>query len=402
MTLSEILETTAQTELFEGTEIPEEAQAELIDYYRDRHVFDNQKFLRWWRMRCRHVQRQYLLYLRNDMTEWDPMVVDYMERQIKESARSNMSQHRKDNGSLRHDGSDTEEHSGVDREDTHNEGGNTRTLSAVDVSTGKATQSGGDTITERGSDAGTVQRRDQENVQGRSYSDSRQLQGITPESSVYKPGSPQPPAAPAMLTAEEYDVPIPDPIPDAPIPDVPDEEDLATPDLPQMAFPATPLPVLTVPPSGAPDTLNWEYLSNQAETEGDEWTAKNGISDHAEASGSQSRRQVKSQLGTTDDSQNIRQQGGTVRDNSDLQIGKTMTHGHRIVTTKGITDISDGSSDINGSESSGRAHREQYTGRHQAPPELLQAAQEYIVGSNSLKWLIKQFQDLFTLILEAW
>lgn len=400
-----MLETVTQAELFQGTEIPQDAQAELIDFYGDRHVFDDEKFLKWWRMRCRHVQRQYLLYLRNDMTEWDPMVADYMERQIKESARANTAQHQKNNSKTRHEGEDVEAHSGIDKEDTTNQGGNTRSIGTVDISTNKATQSGGDVVTEHGSDAGTVQRQDQENVLGRSYSDSRQLQGVTPESSVYKTA---PATARAMAAAQEAqdepipDVPIPDPIPDVPAPDVPDQEDLPTPDLPQMEFPATPTPVITAPPSGAPDKLNWDYLSSQAETEGDEWTAKNGISGHAEASGSKSHRQVKSELGTTDESQNIRQQGGTVRDNSDLKVGKKTEHGHKITTSKGIVDFVDGGVDSYGSEASGRAHREQYSGRHQAPPELLQAAQEYIVGSNSLKWLIKQFQDLFALTLGGW
>ena len=71
------------TDLFAGTTIDEATQQNLLDWFQFRQVCDDDRFGIYFHRLLRAAEWQYNQQLRLESVEWDPMVSDYMERQIR-------------------------------------------------------------------------------------------------------------------------------------------------------------------------------------------------------------------------------------------------------------------------------------------------------------------------------
>ena len=87
MTLTEWIEKNTETSLWTGTTIDEATQAEIKEWFQYRQVADNAKFAAFFHRLVIANQWRYNEQLRLESIEWDPMVSDYMERQIKDNTR---------------------------------------------------------------------------------------------------------------------------------------------------------------------------------------------------------------------------------------------------------------------------------------------------------------------------
>lgn len=71
------------TDLFAGLTIDEATQQNLLDWFQFREVCDDDRFGIYFHRLLRAAEWQYNEQLRLESVEWDPMVSDYMERQIR-------------------------------------------------------------------------------------------------------------------------------------------------------------------------------------------------------------------------------------------------------------------------------------------------------------------------------
>lgn len=376
------------TELAAGTQIPAETLDEIYAWYQFRRVCDNQKFPAFFNRQLKLAERQYLLLLRNDMTTWDPMVTEYMERQIASDETGKSSSQNNGTQSTNRSGDITHKTTGEDIVNSEGTSGNTRTL-ATDIDThGGYTQSGQDTVKidstrtdnlthERDTtDTRTDNTTSTQNGSGmeNEISDNKHLEGATPDSKTYGTGS----TIGLKSPVETY-------------PEVSHE-------------------------IGAPDKLDWKYTGAQSEdvhtgdrVSRDTSETKNTGTVTNKATGSTTDTGTVSTdgeqtttygRGQTDNSHTSNT--GTIGDKGESS-GKTTTQYGRVLTdTHSTTDSTTTAGTQTGNTERNLTQRERYSGRHSAPPELLQKAQAYILGSNSLKWLLSNLETCFYQIYEMW
>lgn len=140
--------------------------------------------------------------------------------------------------------------------------------------------------------------------------------------------------------------------------------------------------------AGFPDTMQWQYTSEQNETHGDNTTTRN-VSDKTKVLGS----------GT---------EGGTVSTvgNNDAKTDMTNTTSGRSETTDSfimkdtgtdkLTSTQDGMQDV----TSNSTDKEIATGRAEAPQDMLDRARDYIQKTNAFVWLVKKLELSFMGVFE--
>lgn len=375
------------TELAKGTQIPEETLQAILEWYQYRRVSDNDRFPVFFHRQLAMLERQYLLLLRNDMTSWDPMVADYMERQIlsdeagTSSTTNNGTQSTTRTGDIKHTTS------GQDVVDSEGTSGNTRTLKTSSNTEGGSEQSGTDTVTmdstrkddlthtRNTTDTRTDATQSTSMGEGmeNEISDNKHLEGVTPDSKTYGTGS----SIGLKAPAEEWPAVLHE--------------------------------------IGAPEKLDWKYTGGQSEdvhsgdrVSRDSSTTTNtgtvtttGTGDTKDEGTVKTEGKQSTDYGRNQTDHSETKHTGTIGDEG-KSTGKTTTQYGRILTdTHETTDSTKTEGTQTGDTTRKLTQRERYSGRHAAPPELLQKAQAYVTGSNSLKWLIDRLETCFFQVYEA-
>lgn len=350
------------TELTAGSEIDESTSDAIFDWFQFRRVCHNDRFPTYFARQLKLVDHQYQEMLRLELTTWDPMIADYMERQITRAAEDTTSgsSNSKTTNDLTTSKSTT--YSGTDTQTTDRtqnqsgQTGNTRTNDLKSETTNNLTVTQDGTTSTSGegtsTDAGSVTNKGTES--SNNASGARVLDGTTPDSATYT-----------------------QPAPSQPIP-------------------------------GMPTQLSWAYASAQRQSDGAETHAgENESTETRDLNGSTTSRSEGSDHSTTTTT------GGTTRDDtgtvtdagtsSSELTGKdvtTLERGQRAEEsgTSGGTVSVEGTT--SGSNKRDEDTRERYSGRHEAPPELLKRAWDYLYGSNSLKWLLAQLETCFFQIFD--
>ena len=376
------------TELAKGTQIPAETIDEIYAWYQFRRVCDNERFQAYFNRELKLLERQYLLLLRSDMTTWDPMVSDYMERQIQadEQGTSKMtvsgSKTGKQTGTKKNDkgGSDTIE----SESDSHA----TRTLDTQQDTTGHGALSGTDTVTSNSTREDDLTRKRDENTtrtddltsssktdrMDNEISDAKTLAGSTPDSSTYGTGGSIGLKAPAEGMPE------------------------------------------VLHEIGAPDKLDWKYTSQQSEavgtsdkvgrevatsTDSGTVTTEGGSTETDSGTVTMNGESATKYGRTSDDTQKV-EQTGTIKDATGSTGSVVTKYGSESTDTIDMADSQTSNEEQAGESGKTLDHKERYSGRHEAPPDLLQKAQSYIMNSNSLKWLIRNLEPVFFQVYESW
>lgn len=161
--------------LFEGLDIPQTVQDNLLEWFFDRQVCDNEKFVRYFRREIAMLQHQFNEYLRVETCEFDPMVGQYLERELRDKRLSEGVGETTSEGTNKaqnHGGATTTTTHGMTTTTTNNlndtvTSNNTQTNDLMQRATGEATH------------GGTVK------VDGGSTDDSSSLDGNTPDSATY-------------------------------------------------------------------------------------------------------------------------------------------------------------------------------------------------------------------------
>lgn len=370
-----------------GTEIPAATLDAIYDWYQYRQVCDNDRFGAYFNRQLRLIERQYMLYLRNDMTTWDPMVVDYMERQIMtdETGTSNLTTTGKTDATKT--GDVTHKSSGHDVVDTSGTSDNTRTLNTNATTDGTARQGGTDKVTSNDTRTddlihtrNTTDTRSDDTTRTTSsdgmtndITDNKQLQGATPDSAMYGTGSTIGLLAPDGMPLVQHD-------------------------------------------TGAPGKLNWTYVSGQSEAiqSADRVTrdksqetntgtvTSTGTGDTTDTGTVTTEGSQDTTYGKTETDHSTVAQTGTIGDEGTTSGKQTTQYGRTLTDTHQLTDTTESTGTQAGGSTKTLNHKERYTGRHETPTELLRKAQQYIIGSNSLKWLLSNLETCFFQIYEGW
>lgn len=369
------------TELAAGSQIDSDTLSLIYDWFQFRRVCDNERFQTYFNRQLIRAQRQYLLLLRNDMTTWDPMVQDYIERLTEDVSESTHNASNTGSDSLKRTGDITHKTTGTDTVKTDGTSGNTKTLDITDTDGGTVSDSGADTVavdalrtddlthTRNTTDTRTDNLSSTVNSDGMAneISDQISLEGQTPDSSTYGVGSA------IGLTPPEEGMPVV-------------QHDI-----------------------GAPEKLNWMYTGAQREgvTRGDRVTRDNsttqntgdvttvGTGDTKDTGTVADESTTRTQYGKTVTTENTTKQDGTVTDSGTRNDTTTTNYGRVLTDTQSTEDIRTTQGSQEGTDSSKSTHKERHSGRREAPPELLRRAQEYIVSSNSFKWLQQQLEPCF-------
>lgn len=412
MTLREIEKTTTLAQMAAGLDYDEETLQMLSFHFRNWHVNDNEEFPDDMRDYLQQFQRQYNLYLRNDMTQWDPMVQHYLESRtnLRQVLQNDNRDHQHEE--ISHEGEKVKRYGGHDTRRSEYNTDDTLRLNTSRGVIGNVYNDGSDSdkIIDKGTDVNKGLK--QSNGRQHNYSDGRTLAGATPDSQVYE-GYVKP-AAKARAEADATDIIPEDPHtlleqPTQPDiytpPEQPTQPDIALedPSFTPQQFPATEMPPVAAVPNGIPDMLSWKYLSQQQEQDNEAWQSANQIDATDGQNIKNAQRSELHKLGTHQHASQTEIMGGDNtrehrgHDEVTTTYGKTETE-----DLKNFKDIRDKKADGSASQNLGGVQTARESGRETAPPELLQKAQDYIQKSNAFRWLVKQLEPLFSFVLEAW
>lgn len=181
-----VVEEVGRETLFAGLDIPQTVQDNLLEWFFDRQVCDNEKFVRYFRREIAMLQHQFNEYLRVETCEFDPMVGQYLERELRDKRLSEGVGETTSEGTNK-----AQNHGGATTTTTH--GMTTTTTNNLnDTVTSNNTQTNDLTqhVTGEATHGGTVK------VDGGSTDDSSSLEGNTPDSATY--GSAEGSAMPAL------------------------------------------------------------------------------------------------------------------------------------------------------------------------------------------------------------
>lgn len=394
------MKTVPMTEICAPTQIPSDIQDRIYRHFKHRRICseDDEFFVDEFQDKLLTVEHQFLELLRNELVEYDPMVAEYMERIITDKTSRKIGSTEGGNVDRSKSGTDTHSQSG---EDTINGGLNREQTHARALKTTVARSTdylGSENVAENASrniskditrnytidvtDGRTIGR--DRSGQQSEVADSVDLQGATPDSQTYGAGSSIGLASPGPVTTEQ----------------------------------AQPWPQISHE-VGAPGKLDWKYTSGQSEAirrgdrvdrgsekEEQEGTRKevqggsggeteNGSEDATRKLSFENRQDVMDETQDLTGDESVRQVDS---ENRAMVYGKkvTDTFGSATTETRNLTrdQKEDGSSD----------RKEQYSGRHAAPPELLEKSRAFIIRSNAIKWLFGQLESVFYSILnpEGW
>ena len=167
LTYSEWIDENGSEKLYEGTEMEEDeaTQEAILDFFFYRKIVDNERFLRYFRRTLEQFEAQYYALVRVQTTQIDPLVTNYLERQIIRT------------GSRAESGRDTE---------TETNNSNTRTTNSGTGNGSTITETEG---TAQGKGTSTATTSEQGTASGSSTSDTKTKHGETPQSAVGSGGS---------------------------------------------------------------------------------------------------------------------------------------------------------------------------------------------------------------------
>lgn len=342
-TFDDFISDVGQSTVFANTTIDEATQGSLIEWYGFRKVCDNDRFLRYFQRQLNLVTHQYEEYLRIESVQIDPMVSEYLERQIKRKGTDSgtVTRSNQETRNLSNKVNTTE--SGTDESTT------TRDLTAVHDGTRDTTSSGSGTVTtdttgtSKVDGTGTVEVKDVgegTNTNTRT-SNNKHLSGNLPQSSINAGG-------------------------------------------------------------GFPDSLNWEYLTQQDES-------KDTTTDNGTKKDNNTQTTTRNTTDTTTTDGNTQQESTTIgtdeetSHSTDTDTGTIKTDGttslNRDVSGTDTGTVESEGQDVSNKQSD-EDTRERYTGRHEAPQDMLDRAREYILSTNAFKWLRDQVEVCFMCVYE--
>lgn len=158
------------SDLCSGTNIDSATQAELYAWFQFRKVCDNDRFPVYFNRQLALYEDQYLALVRAQSVEWDPMVTEYMERQILNAKTGSDQRTGSTSGSKRSSGS----------------GGKTINTSENTGINGSWTEQGyGENQSQ---EAGSNQWTDEGTGETQTESGTKGLAGTTPDSALYPEG----------------------------------------------------------------------------------------------------------------------------------------------------------------------------------------------------------------------
>lgn len=370
MTLKELTTETEWTmaRLCAGTQIDSATQAEIFNWYQYRKVCDNDKFPAFFNRQLSLYENQYLAQIRLEMVEWDPLVADYMERQILRATTGSSEATGSASGSKSHSGrgGKTITQDTTTRVDTT--GSNTGVMDDVTSSSTEGQTVGHATDNKQEETSGTKtsitdgttssnttgQAQSQSSDHAQATGDNQALAGSTPDSALY-------------------------------------------------------------PASGFPEGLAWRYASAQNESK----SATDTQSTHTDNSQNSSQTAGTDHRSTTDttenetDTYNVHNETTSTSSDTDGTEHKTLSETNQSQTTgrgTGQTIEQDNSSSAetnrsssfeNKSNAENEDTRERYTGRHASPQELLNAARNYIRKTNAFEWLLNHLDNVFLMVYDV-
>ena len=387
------------TELFEPTTIPSNIQERVFRHFKHRRICsdDDEFFVDEFQDKVMTVEHQFLELLRNESVEYDPMVAEYMERIITDE--SNRTVNETEGGTINRDrnGEDSHIQGGVDTvvgegaKDTKH----TRNLKAI--SDKGITYEGSEVVHDDYNDSNTredtsgydIKREDSgdravnNSGQSSQISDGLTLQGQTPDSQTYGAGSSISLKSPGPVTPE-------------------------TASWPEILHEI-----------GTPAKADWKYAGSQAETVSVADSVNRGSEASKESSKGEEHRDNRGEIvdtakGDLDRRRSFEDRKDHEHKEDDLTGGedygqeyydsKSTTYGKTITDKYGRKDLETRELNQEKKEEGKGERKEQYSGRHQAPPELLEKSRAFIMRSNAVKWLFEQLESVFYSILnpEGW
>lgn len=338
LTFSEFLATDAAADIYTGTGIDETTQSALKNRYFYRKICDNTKFPIFYKRTLTQFANQYNNYIRIATTEFDPMVADYMERQIKRvntvTGTGSTSGKQTTSGTGKTTTTTAATGSSSGSRDVEVTGERSETTSGTASGTTSGT-TGGTSKTEASGTTGGTSETNGEST-GTETADTATMNGDNPASSVNSDG----------------------------------------------AF---------------PDALDWHYLANQSETKDTKSTTgttketgKNTgtSSDTSETTttGTSSGESSETTSGTTsgtDSTTTTETTSGITKDDSTTTTERTDAG---TVGTEGTSEKS---------ETGNSTDRERYTGRHEAPQDMMARALQFIENCNAFEFLCGKLETCF-------
>lgn len=383
----EFVEEYGLEELFNGVNVDAATMEAIEDYFYFYRVCDNDRFVRYFRRIANLYLGQYLQYLRIETTEFDPMVADYMERELKRVASVIGSDTGKNTGTR------TNSSSGSSTDATTNGG----TVKTVVDGTNKTTHDTKDTTTASDSDKTTTEGT---NLETRNLSGTRDVtvnDDTTTNTEVEK------------------------------------EETLthgtkvsATGESGHRAMHSE------LPPTGitaneggtfpGEDGFNWKYPTTQDENRDNSESVTDTTGTETTEGTDKGKTVVDGSVVTdedTTDTGTVNTATNTETKHSKSGNSETVKTGTDTTDTDSETTVTDsrtvnvtGTSSAQSSESneSETEHntttdtdardRERYSGRHASPQELLDVARRYILKTNAFEWYCGKLSACFMTVLD--
>lgn len=340
--LNQWLEEHSLEELFGDTTLPVIVQDEIVEWFYWRKLADNDRFIRYFHRKLFSVEKQFMQYLRIENTNFDPMVSNYIERLI------NTDSFAKTTGNNNRGSTTTVETEGDNKQTTKED------RQAKHDDTSKVTGNTKDDVTSKTVTDGTNK------LVGESSSNNTSSEGSTGSNN-------------SKTSTKEHNTAL----------------------LGNM-------PQSSIYGAGMPAELQWDYLSQQNESDSNvtvdlEGSEKRDTSGKSDTKANVNNTDTINSTATTTDSRTGENSSNTVNEGIDVVDGTTQVTGNQ--TGKSTTTIEDNGEDTSENENLSET-KEMAAGRGEAPQDMLNRARDYITRTNSFDWLIAQLEVCFMGIYE--
>lgn len=339
MTLNELVAKVGKAGLFNGTDYDEATQDAIIFWYGERQICDDVLFERYFKRLLNAIHDQYINYLRIQTVKIDPLVSDYMERLVKDTTEGTTSGKTTRKGSTVTDGT------------SNTTNGNTSTTEGTNTGTIKSEGGGTSSETVGETNGGTV--KNTGTVKDEASSDGNSTSMVDGENHTTNMNA------------------------NADIPQSPQNTD-----------------------GSFPEKLNWQYQSGQSQGKNDATDKRRTTETHQDTN---TTTRTDDTTTTTEGQASKTASGETTTDNTttnDLKNTSKTTVNGTGSKKDDVTVTTDGSDTTEGSTKNTGEHTEQYSGRHEAPQDLLDRCRSYILQTNAFMWLVSQLQECFRGVLD--
>lgn len=337
-TLNDIVEEVGEEAVFGATDLDDATRQNILNWFKYRKVCDNTQFIPFFQRVIDMNTWQYDQLLRVQSVEFDPMVAEYMERQVLQKGTRSGKGGRKSTTT-----NDTSTNTEGSASGT-SKGKQTNALKTVqsgETETNSSVHVGGDDVTDVNTTVtggGTV------GVEGKS-DDEKNMTGSSGHKSM-------------------------------------------TGQLPQSSINAS---------GGFPEALNWQYVTQQDENKD---TNQSKETDKHTDSQTTTRNTTDTTSGTTTVTHDVTTTGhdtGTTTNTTDntgtvSNDGETQEKHNSVVKNTGTVTVED---ETNEDTTDNNDTRERYTGRHEAPQDMLDRARSFIMKTNAFVWLIDKLEPCF-------